>query len=109
MTQYFNRENEKLKRQSEYRTSMFGAIIEFRNDLIKNKTFNQVLYDKVYLEMQLYGTAIEIKALVAFIESLKQDQKNGGIYSKNTEELLVKLTILCRDGMRNELDLEKLP
>lgn len=109
VNQSMNRKNERLKRQAECRIRMLNAVIEFRNDFVRNKTFNQVLYDNAYLEMQLYGNSIEIQTYDAFIEKLARDRKNGNLVAEDTEESLVKLVLLCRDGIRDELDLETLP
>jgi hypothetical protein len=122
-----NRKTKALEKQLELRLEMLNAVIEFRNDFIKNKNFNQYLFDKFYLLFQLYGKKYEQKKADNLVENLenykncsskiegiKEDNldyiqalKNKDDATKMMEGALVELVLLCRDSIRVELKLER--
>ena len=99
---YLDRKNETAKERQKYRLEVLHDIINFRVDYYKNKRIaNQDLYDKSFLGIQLYGNNDEIVIFRKF------EKKANEHKIKEAEDALEELIIICRDRIREELNLPK--
>ena len=131
VNQWLNRKNEIKKEARTYRLKMLSSIIDFRLSFVKSKCFNdyvQILYDKAYTDVQLYGNNDEIKLFTkfrdtAFLLNYKKTQLEKSSSEKlgdeveynlcvkklesELEQAINKLSICCRNNIRKELNLKK--
>lgn len=105
VNQWLNRKNEIVKEARSYRLDMLDSIIKFRNDWVKTKNVNQQLWDECYTKVQLYGLNDE---LVAFENLRKEMEKEQDDNKNQMGDYLIKLVILCRNRIREELKIEKI-
>ena len=92
---------------------MLNAIIVFRNDFVSTLRFNQSLWDKADLLVQLYGNKDEVKKMISLRQKLEICSKVTLLSSSSPEfvdmrDALIVFVTLCRDRIRKELKLEKL-
>jgi hypothetical protein len=110
---WINRKTKALEKQLEYRLGMLNAVIEFRNDFVNTLRFNQTLWDKADLLVQLYGNKDEVKKMISLREKLEICSKITSLNPSspefvNMKDALIVFVTLCRDRIREELKLEKL-
>lgn len=110
---WINRKTKALEKQLEYRLEMLNAVIEFRNDIVNTLSFNQTLWDKADLLVQLYGNKDEVKKMISLREKLEICSKMTLLTPSspefiNMKNALIEFVTLCRDRIREELKLEKL-
>jgi hypothetical protein len=110
---WINRKTKALEKQLEYRLEMLNTVIEFRNDFVSTLRFNQSLWDKADLLVQLYGNKDEVKQMISLREKLEICSKIASLSPSNPEfvnmrDALIGFVTLCRDRIRKELKLEKL-
>ena len=110
---WINRKTKALEKQLEYRLEMLNAVIVFRNDFVNTLRFNQSLWDKADLLVQLYGNKDEVKKMICLREKMEICSKITSLSPSDPEfvnmrEALIGFVTLCRDRIRKELKLEKL-
>lgn len=110
---WINRKTKALEKQLEYRLEMLNAVIVFRNDFVNTLRFNQFLWDKADLLVQLYGNKDEVKKMISLREKLEICSKITSLSPSSPEfvnmrDALIGFVTLCRDRIREELKLEKL-
>lgn len=110
---WINRKTKALEKQLEYRLEMLNAVIEFRNDFVTTLRFNQSLWDKADLLVQLYGNKDEVQKMISLRERLEICSRINSLSPSSPESIdmrdaLIGFVTLCRDRIREELKLEKL-
>jgi len=108
-----NRKAKALEKQLEYRLEMLNAVIVFRNDFVNTLRFNQSLWDKADLLVQLYGNKDEVKKMIGLREKIEICSKITSLSPSspefiNMKDALIAFVTQCRDRIRKELKLEKL-